>query len=341
MEFSLLICLVGILLILQFFGSYNKTVSKATTNNKDKELETIKDLKKQIEIIQDDNARTLENIFNEKDLVFIKSDTRWNFGNSAIPSILIDENLTVADANTRFYKVFENTEFSTKLKGKALKELIPYFDTTFKNLVERVEFVLDTGQGENVDTLEVEGQMVTLFRVYITRCKIDYSTYVLLQFIKFPVAPMKFHLPNDIISLGIWKDSNRPIILVDDKENIIDIGGAAIEYFTNHDMTVSGKKLYQIFPELTSKDVLEEYAKANSVVTPIYSDEIKTPIHVNKLSIDVGTFYGIVILDGKSYVPKRPEIEPKEFVRQETNENEEETVENAEEITETAEEEIK
>lgn len=298
MELWILVIIVSILIVLHYFGFSKIPAScKSAKAEKSNELAIIKDLRHQIEVIEDANAKTIEHIFNDKNPFALVSDSQWNFDHFAVPSVLLNSSKIVVEANTQFYKNFNGRQINVDIKGYSLERLFPFFDNDFQTIVEKTEYVLDTGQIEIVDTLELIERTVILYRVYISRCKINGRNYALLQFIRFPVSPRKIIDYDDKVTLGILKDSCRPILLVDTENNIIDINYAAIRYFKSHGIMTFNKKLYHMYPSLGTTEALDEAASKNRIEKLFTGYKTHVEIHVHKIVLHVGTYYLIVVLD--------------------------------------------
>ena len=293
MEIVVLIIMVVILFLSQFSLDFSGAGSCKRYDNSE-EMQILSELKKEIE---NSSNKIIGNMMVNKDFPLWRSDGKWNFDHFAVPSILINKEKIIIEANTQFYKAFRDRKMAKNIQGYSIENINKCFYHNFEMLPEKIDYVIDTGECTSIDTLESDDKKVILYRIYISRCKIQSETCVLLQFVKFPTVPTQFEGLKDKLTLGLLQYSNKPTMFVDSECNIFDKNFKALDYLKSHGVTEFNRKLYQIYPTLNNKSQLDEASEQNSILSKFMGYKEYTELQVHRISIDKESYYIISILD--------------------------------------------
>lgn len=237
------------------------------------------------------NEKVIEQLLKEKAFERkLKNERRWNFNHLGIPSLLISHEQKVIDANSAFYRAFNNS-VPLNIRGFALDKIAGAFDKNFESLLDKINFVIDTGEFSYSDLIETKGALNTLFRVYVSRVKYGNKEILMLQFIKFPIMPKLALTIDKTVNLGILQFSSHPSFISDSCFNIVDKNEAAIQYFKSLDHNTSDKKLYQIYPAIKNLTVLEGLTGGIKVELDTLGSPNKTQALVTKLQCGDEAFF--------------------------------------------------
>ena len=272
-------------------GSETIVSLPSITESKQAELTEINSLQHKLNRAEGSNEKVIEQLLQEKAFERrLKNERHWNFNHTAIPSLLISREQKVIDANSAFYMAFNNS-IPLNIRGFALDKIAGAFDENFEYLLDKINFVIETGEFSYSDLIETKGVLHTLFRVYVSRVKYDNKEILMLQFIKFPVMPKMALTIDKTVNLGILQFSNHPSFISDSSFNIVDKNEAAIQYFKSLDHNISDKKLYQIYPAIKNLTVLEGLTDGVRVDLDTLGSSSKTQAFVSKLQCGSETFF--------------------------------------------------
>lgn len=248
---------------------------------------TIRNLKSKIDILEE-----LKFISNEDDIIQNKifSNLGKNFGNFAIPSLIINSDMEVLEANTAFYKIFTKEQLVFDIANFNLTNLVFIFGYEFENILNKIDYVFETGESSIVEFVEDTKyqQNPTVFKVFMNRCRQKDQDLLLLQFIRLPV-PTSNTCRN--LCLGLFDASSRPVFVINESLRIVDKNRAAIDYFNRLQIKNSDSKIFQIYPAILSLGDLEELGVVGYSKVKSLGQIENTGITVNELKIKERKFF--------------------------------------------------
>lgn len=258
----------------------------------EKEVE-IRNLKSRIKVLED-----MRIIKNEED--FIQNRIFNTLGNSfhkfSIPSLLIDQEGNVIEANMAFYKAFTKEAIIFNIEDFSIADLVSLFGLEFNNVINKIDYVFDTGESGIIEILEEirYANIPAAYKIYLTRCKSKKAIFVLMQFIRLP------NITRDKCKkycLGMQYQSSRPVFVVNENLDIIDKNTKAIEYFNKIELKNSEAKIYSIYPKLNSVENLHTYSKLDSFEADIIGNKLSSELTISESLVDGMRYFAITILE--------------------------------------------
>lgn len=297
--FTILVIAIQLFNMKKIHGSNSRGVAKLPplVQLTAEKTEEIKTLQKEIELVEENNEKMFERILHDKQVFMCcDEDSRWNFDHLAVPAIIVSKHKKVIEANSAFYQSF-NGDNPVNIRGFNIEKLTNVFDDKFRLLLNKLDYVLETGESSTSDLLEVKGVMNVLYRVYISRIKYKHKEILLLQFIKFPVVPKLLADFSKDVNLGILQRAGKPVFLVDSAFNIVDKNEASAEYFKALNLNTEDKKLYRIYPILRNRSVLDFISKLTTVKIETSGDISETTFSVVKIPLLSCDFFLFTVLN--------------------------------------------